>query len=118
MDTDVKTFSEQDNNDKVVTQAKDVAKFFGKSLTWVYEHHKKLGGVRLGGSFFFPSERRIYERLFGKKDGEVLLRLPAQKEKVPFRRLPNKKSSPGFGSSSKRRVETIVGHVRDRHGLL
>ncbi len=46
------------------------------------------------------------------------LRLPTQEKTVPVRRIPNKKRGQGGGGSSERRIETVVGHVRDRHGLL
>ncbi len=44
----------------------EVAQFLRKSLSWVYKNWGKLGGVKLGGSLFFPNKEDFYERLFNK----------------------------------------------------
>ena len=54
-DTDLKTR---------VLFAKDVAAFLGKSVDWVYDNAEAIGGVKCGGSWFFPNEEDIYDRLF------------------------------------------------------
>ena len=35
----------------------EVAWYLRKSPSWVYKHWQILGGVKLGGSFFFPRRR-------------------------------------------------------------
>ncbi len=44
----------------------EVAQFLRKSPSWVYKHWQELGGVKLGGSLFFPNKEDLYERLFNK----------------------------------------------------
>ena len=56
----------------------EVALFFQKSLSWVYKNWKELGGVKLGGSLFFPRKEDLYERLFSERQG-LEIRLPAQR---------------------------------------
>ncbi|WFS62945.1 hypothetical protein LF599_01920 [Pseudodesulfovibrio thermohalotolerans] len=53
-----------------VLYAQDVAAFLGKSVDWAYDHAEDVGGVKRGGSWFFPNEEDIYDRLFqGRKNG-------------------------------------------------
>ena len=47
----------------------EVAHFLHKSPSWVYKNWQELGGVKLGGSLFFPSKEELYERLFKEKQG-------------------------------------------------
>lgn len=48
--------------------AKDVAALLGKSVDWVYDHAEEVGGVKRGGSWFFPIKEDIYDCLFqGRK---------------------------------------------------
>jgi len=42
----------------------EVARFLKKSASWVYKHWQELGGVKLGGSLFFPHKEDLYERIF------------------------------------------------------
>jgi hypothetical protein len=53
----------------------DVALFLRKSVSWIYKHWRELGGVKIGGSIFFPEKETLYERLFCRKEGvEVRLK--------------------------------------------
>jgi len=45
----------------------EVAKFFKKSTSWVYKNWKILGGVKLGGSLFFPNQEEMYSLLFEQR---------------------------------------------------
>lgn len=55
----------------------EIAQYLRKSLSWVYKNWQVLGGVKLGGSLFFPRKEDLYERLFGKVQGvEVRLHPP------------------------------------------
>jgi hypothetical protein len=47
----------------------EVALFTKKSVSWVYKHWHKLGGVKLGGSLFFPNKEDLYEHLFKEGQG-------------------------------------------------
>ncbi|MBU4521975.1 MAG: helix-turn-helix domain-containing protein, partial [Pseudodesulfovibrio sp.] len=47
-----------------ILTVKDVADYLGKSVDWVYDHAEDIGGVKRGGSWFFPSRRDIYDHLF------------------------------------------------------
>ena len=55
-------------SDGILT-VKDVVQLTRKSETWVYRHWPELGGVKVGGSVFFPSKEIVYEHLFGKGQG-------------------------------------------------
>ncbi len=52
-----------------IMTAEEVAQLFAKSESWVYKHWRELGGVKLGGSLFFPNKEDLYERLFQKGKG-------------------------------------------------
>lgn len=45
----------------------EVASFFKKSTSWVYKNWKILGGVKLGGSLFFPNQKEMYDLLFQQR---------------------------------------------------
>jgi hypothetical protein len=45
----------------------EVAKFFKKSTSCVYKNWKILGGVKLGGSLFFPKQEEMYSLLFEQR---------------------------------------------------
>jgi hypothetical protein len=47
----------------------EVALYLHKSLSWIYRNWQMLGGVKLGGSLFFPRKEDLYERLFRKRQG-------------------------------------------------
>ena len=42
----------------------EVARFLKKSTSWVYKNWQRLGGVKLGGSLFFPRKEDLYEHIF------------------------------------------------------
>ncbi len=104
---------------KTVISAEDVHKFLGMSLSWVYEHYLELGGVKVGGSRLFPSERKIYERLFGEEDRPVHVRLSVQEKPVLRKRIQNEKGSQGGRGRKEKGVEIPTGKPNpNRHGLL
>ncbi len=37
----------------------EVAQLLKTNLTWVYKHRQELGGVKLGGSLFFPKKEDL-----------------------------------------------------------
>ena len=47
----------------------EVARFLKKSTSWVYKNWQKLGGVKLGGSLFFPRKEDLYEHIFCQGEG-------------------------------------------------
>ena len=49
-----------------IMTVEETARFFQKSLSWVYKNWKELGGRKLGGSLFFPSKEDLYELVFCK----------------------------------------------------
>ena len=55
--------------EKSILTPEEIAQYLRKSLSWVYKNWQVLGGVKLGGSLFFPSKEDLYERLFGKGKG-------------------------------------------------
>ncbi len=55
----------------------EVAQFLRKSPSWVYKNWGQLGGVKLGGSLFFPNMEDLYEHLFNKGQ-RVAVRLHAE----------------------------------------
>lgn len=52
-----------------VLSVKDVAEYLGKSVDWVYDHAEEIGGVKRGGSWFFPCKDDIYDYLFKDRKG-------------------------------------------------
>ena len=38
-----------------IMTVEEVSQLFAKSESWVYKHWRELGGVKLGGSLFFPN---------------------------------------------------------------
>lgn len=101
-----------------VLGAEDVQRFLGKSLSWVYEHYQELGGTKVGGAILFPSERKIYERLFRKEDGDVHVRLPVQPSEIHRKRIQNQSGgSPGGGGKPKVREIAKWQADTNRHGI-
>lgn len=49
-----------------ILKVQEVARYLGKSESWVYKNSQILGGVKLGGSLFFPSKGELNERIFHK----------------------------------------------------
>ncbi len=96
----------------------EVAQYLRKSCSWVYKHWQELGGVKLGGSLFFPSKEDLYERLFGQGKG-VEVRLHPERKKVQRGRVQDEKGRPARGSQTKGGGGKGEGKVGDdRHGLL
>ena len=56
------------SNSGIMT-AEEVALFFGMSVSWVYKNQRKLGGVKLRGSLFFPRKEELYEHIFHQGKG-------------------------------------------------
>jgi len=52
-------------NDKI-TSIEKVAIFLNKSSRSVYQYWKELGGKKIGGTIFFPSEEEILNYIFSK----------------------------------------------------
>jgi predicted DNA-binding transcriptional regulator AlpA len=101
---------------KEVIGVKDVAQFLGRSISWVYEHYQDLGGVKIGGSLLFPSQKEIYERLFRPKKEILRVRFPVQRGKVLEGGFQDKKSRDCGTGKKKKKLET--GEDPNRHGLL
>jgi len=49
-----------------IMTVEEVAQFLRMSPSWVYKNWQLLGGVKLGGSLFFPKKEDLYECLFNK----------------------------------------------------
>ncbi len=100
---------------------KDVAGFLKVSTSWLYKHYQEVGGVKIGGSYRFPSKEAIYERLFGQEEGMVGVFLPISKEGLQQGRVQEKERCSGSRGRKKERVKTIDNRPREgtnRHGLL
>jgi hypothetical protein len=97
----------------------EVAQFFKKSTSWVYKNWKKLGGVKLGGSLFFPSKEDLYEQLFQERKG-VEVRLYPQGNQAHRNLVQNKKAGQSGRSKKKGGAKKTTTSSRDsnRHGLL
>jgi hypothetical protein len=96
----------------------EVAEFLRKSASWVYLHWQELGGVKLGGSIFFPRKEDLYELLFGKRQG-VALRLHPERPKIHRSLVQDKKGGNPGRSKKKGRIEETQDSFgnSDRHGL-
>jgi hypothetical protein len=95
----------------------EVAIYYKKSTSWVYDHWEELGGVKLGGSLFFPSKEDLYERLFNKRQ-RIPLRLYAKRTKTHGNVVQNKKGGKKSRRTAKGRVEQAGGEDSNRHGIL
>ena len=98
----------------------EIAQFLRKSLSWVYKNWRKLGGVKLGGSLFFPRKEDLYERLFGTRQG-VEVRLHSERNQVFKQLVQNKNRSQGGGGKKKGgivKTSADTGEAINRHGLL
>jgi hypothetical protein len=97
----------------------EIAQYLRKSLSWVYKNWRKLGGVKLGGSLFFPRKEDLYERLFGTWEG-VEVRLHPERGQVHKQLVQNKSRCQGGGGKKKGgfvKTSTDTGEA-NRHGLL
>ena len=109
--------------DTIVTTPKEVALYFGKSLSWVYKNQNELGVRKLRGSLFFPKKEELYERLFCEKKEHVEIRLHPERKKVHGSLVQNKDRSKTVRSKKKRGTKNTndTGAVKDdpnRYGLL
>ena len=111
--------SPKDNSSKEILTAKDVASLLDvRSISWVYEHAEALGGVKVGGTWLFPSKEMIHDCLFRKRQG-LEVRLPVKQEKIHGNVVRNKKRSQESRSPKKARTEESSDRGdKNRHGLL
>jgi hypothetical protein len=110
------------NQKKISSNAKEVAKYLGTSLSWVYKYQDELGVKKLGGSLFFPKKEELYERLFCKEKG-MEIRLHSKREQVHGSLVHNKDLSQTSRSKKKRTTKQTLSSVavrddRNRYGLL
>ena len=98
---------------------KDVAEFLNKSRSWVYEHVEALGGVKIGGSVFFPPKERIYERLFQQTEEMVGVLFPPPKTDPHRGWIQDQERSSGRRGRKKKGGETAAQAKarKNRHGL-
>jgi len=98
-----------------ILTVKDLVNCMPVSETWVYKHWPELGGVKLGGSIFFPSKEIVYEHIFGK--GQRLARgLQYKRGTLHPRLVPIKnKSKAGHDKAAKRAITKPLDP--NRHGL-
>ena len=114
MQTDVDTLPQSG-----IMNPDEVAQFFQKSTSWVYKNRKILGGVKLGGSLFFPSKEDLYERIFNKKQG-MEVRLHPEGDSAHRGRVQDQKRCPQGRSTKKgggKQSAACIG-TADRHNLL
>jgi len=109
------------NNEHKPSNAKEIAEYYGKSLSWVYKHQDELGVMKLGGSLFFPKKEESYERLFCREKG-VEMRFHPKRKQVHGSLVQNKERSQGSRSSKKKGTHKSCfnDEVRDdsnRHGI-
>ncbi len=119
--TEPNNFKNSNIHDNDVLCVKDVASFLKVSPSWLYKHYQEVGGVKIGGSYRFPSKEAIYERLFGQKEGRLAVLLPISKEGLQQGRVQEKEGCPGSRSRKKEGVKAIDNRPEkgaNRHGLL
>ena len=109
---------QKDNGSKKILTAKDVASLIdGRGKSWVYQHAEELGGVKVGGTWLFPSEEHIYDCLFGKRK-RMEVRLRTKQEKIHGNMVRDKKRSQESRSKKKTGIEESSGRGdTNRHGL-
>ncbi len=102
-----------------IMTVEEVAQLFAKSESWVYKHWQKLGGVKLGGSLFFPNKEDLYERLFNKGQ-RVAIRLHTEGREVHPRLVQNQnRGQTGRTRETKGGTDSPeVNSDPNRHGLL
>lgn len=104
---------------KDILTVEETARYFGKSVSWVYKNADMLGGRKLGGSLFFPAKEDLYERLFGKGKGmEVRLHPQGNQVLGPMVRDRNKGAARRIKEKGGSRKSTTTDTDPDRHGLL
>lgn len=105
---------------KAILTPEEVAQYLRKSPSWVYKHWQGLGGVKLGGSLFFPSKEDLYEHLFCQGQRLVPLRLRSERGEVQRDAVQNQESGARRRSRKKEGIERAGTEPPDnpgRHGL-
>lgn len=92
------TLDTKDKNS--IMTVEEVARYLHRSESWVYKHWHILGGRKLGGSLFFPTEEDLYERLFSKEE-RMEVRNHNQRGQVHEGLVPHK----GGGAACRRQRE-------------
>ncbi len=102
-----------------IMTAEEVAQLLAKSTSWVYKHWQLLGGVKLGGSLFFPTMEDLYERLFNKGQ-RVAVRLHTEEREVHPSLVQNQnRGQKGRSRQEKGGTESAERNSDpNRHGLL
>jgi hypothetical protein len=100
----------------------EVALFLRKSPSWVYKHWRELGGRKLGGSLFFPTEEDLYELLFRQGQG-MESRLHPQGDQTHTDLVQIKKRrQAGYGKGQRGGEQSgkteLYGSDPNRHALL
>lgn len=97
----------------------EVARFLKKSTSWVYKNWQKLGGVKLGGSLFFPRKEDLYEHIFSQGEG-LAVRLHPSRKKIHRSLVHDQKGGKKGRSEEKGGVSQTKRGFGDpnRHGLL
>ncbi len=96
----------------------EVAQFLRKSPSWVYKNRQLLGGVKLGGSLFFPKKEDLYECLF-KKGQRVAVRLHTERSQTHPSLVQNQnRGQTGRSRKKKGGIITTEGDSdHKRHGI-
>ncbi|MBU0664732.1 MAG: hypothetical protein KJ990_09345 [Proteobacteria bacterium] len=96
----------------------EVASFFKKSTSWVYKNWKILGGVKLGGSLFFPNQEEMYDLLFQqRKPVGGSPHSPGKQESGNSVQDQNKKQAEQNKQLGKIEKAATGGESSNRHGL-
>jgi len=113
-----KLFTEKTKPKKPLN-AKEMAKYLGKSLSWVYRNQNELGVRKLGGSLIFRSKEESYERIFCKEQG-VEIRLHPGGNQAHQNLVQNKEGRATGRNKKKRGTKKSQARAADpnRHGLL
>lgn len=94
---------------------KEIAEIFGKSERWTYNHAAELGGVKIGGSWFFTKEG--LDAVLREKAQKIQGSRQVQNGTV-HSNLPDKARGRGMGNRKKKRAqrESRKEHAK-RHSL-
>ena len=93
-----------------IMTVEEVAKYFQRSISWVYKNWMLLGGRKLGGSLFFPTKEDLYESIF-QEDERVEVRFHSEKKQIHRPVVQNKK-----GGKKSRSRKTKGGTESDNEG--
>lgn len=93
-----------------------IADTLNKSIRWNYDNGKALGGVRIGGSWFFTKEG-LENAIMGQSERNLERTSQISRKKISAG-LSNQKGSQGLGATkTKRTARSGKDHDRNRHGL-